>query len=176
MNGLTSSDGTPHPDAVQPPSLPEPRIDAGPPPWLYFWMVMWLVFAPPTLIPMWNLTQQNIAIATKYNTEMTKSGGATKPVNLLFHYTGFAVENLAIFILLASILWSLAWRFRMRSLQRTHGFQRAELDSPICADGIRLLREMSPRTEVYCNWNLSRLTAYVIPTGWLSSGVVLHVS
>ncbi len=173
MNGLTSSDGMTHPDAVPPPSLPEPRMDAGPPPWLYFWMVMWLVFVPQALIPKWNLTQKFIAIETTYNADMIKRGGATKPVNLLFHYTGFAVENLATFILLASILWSLAWRSRMQSLQRIHGFQRVGPESAICADGIRLLSEMSPRTEVYCNWNMSRLTAYVIPTGWLSSGVVL---
>lgn len=173
MNGLTSSDGMTHPDAVPPPSLPEPRMDAGPPPWLYFWMVMWLVFVPPTLIPKWNAVRDIIVAEETYNTKMMELGIVTTPVDVRNHYTGLIVENISIFILLASILWSLAWRFRMQSLQRRHGFLRPEPESAICADGIRLLRQMAPRTEVYCNWNLSRLTAYVIPTGWLSSGVVL---
>lgn len=169
----------PHDPAPLLPSEPQPPldmlpVDAGPPPWLIFFLVMFIWKVPGLLWEQWSSVREVMQSEQKFSNEYVAMGlQAPSPTPFSVYFLGFVLENLGPFIILLALPIALIWQLRKIFLQRRHRFQLADPASSIGQGAIDGLRRLVPNVQIFTNWNQARLLAYVVPVGWWGAGVVL---
>ncbi|TQS01855.1 M48 family metalloprotease [Microbispora bryophytorum] len=156
-------------DPAQP--LPEPRLGGRPrswmlPPWLWFYLIAYLLVGVPWLIGDW--TRQ----ATDYWTLITNSPlGVARTAGIVLGVASIA-QLFPVLILCGAVASLLLPGFRGQRVERRHGLRVS--DNPVIEEIGAFVRRQDPSIEIRFSES-TRMPARVYPVGWNKARIAVFL-
>ncbi|MBD3147140.1 M48 family metalloprotease [Microbispora bryophytorum] len=156
-------------DPAQP--LPEPRLGGRPrswmlPPWLWFYLIAYLLVGVPWLIGDW--TRQ----ATDYWTLITNSPvGVARTAGIVLGVASIA-QLFPVLILLGAVASLLLPEYRGKRVERRHGLRAS--DNPVIEEIAAFVRRQDPSIEIRFSES-TRMPARVYPVGWNKARIAVFL-
>lgn len=142
---------------------PATRSRAAAPPWIWFWVVMYLVFGLPTVGQLWEDARQSAGMLP----EMYGPGPlsvAMYPIALL--------DLLPALVIAAGLITVLFPSLRRRWVERRYGLTPPP-SSPVWDDIAVFVHEYAPHLRIKANLLRSDCLAFVYPSGYRGSTVAI---
>lgn len=137
------------------------------PPWLWFWLLLYLVILPKTIGFLWETTLQPIL-----SPEPLPAGMGGKAVAAIQALPGIA-ELLPVAMLLSGVLLVLFPQWRRRYIERSYKLEPSSTTSPVLQDILATVKAYGSNIEVKTNLLRTDQFAFVYPIGYRKPAIAI---
>lgn len=137
------------------------------PPWLWFWLVLYLIDLPKRMVALWQRSLQPIIFPQPLPGSM--GGSAIASIQAL----PAIAEMLPAIMLLAGVVFLLFPKLRQKRIEERYKLETISTQSPILRDIVSTVEEYASGVQVKTNLLRTDQLAFSYPTGYRSSAIAV---
>lgn len=146
-------------------------VDAGPPPWIWFWLIMFSIYGMPTLMDRWSTAREMWELQVKTEAELRVLGAEPGGPGLMTFVGGHIMEALPTLVLVVALAAAMFSRIIGLRIEKRYRLQSMAGDLP--EEVADLVGSYAPNLRIMGNRSRPSPIAFIYPRRFRESALAL---